>query len=322
MLRPSLRAAATLSLLFVAGHAYTIDEDCGNDRDLVRTAADHAFALAANAVTELRKTPINPDIDHVVEQLFGYTAAQRPWGPRIEQKLGNLAPISTLDGSVDGATDVRIFCTTKRIEKRKDGRYYNKNTESVYQEDEISNRFAHCLELTPPTAAITFNPEGQASEIQICPWFMTQVRGFKFRDLTELRAGSLTLGALAKISLPVISSMAYTPIDMFQVFDKVILHELTHTTQAGDPKPAEDMQPNPYGWKNCKEWARKFVESKGDFDRPPDFKDPQNNSDSIALLCSAIELIGLGVRVNDDGSLNPPQSRKRDVVMYPVSWVA
>ncbi|KAF2272617.1 uncharacterized protein EI97DRAFT_461869 [Westerdykella ornata] len=299
-----------------------IDDDCGADRDFMIERIDAAFALARDGMTELRKTPINEDIDNVFQQLFGYKYNERPYKV-IEGRLDNLQAISTLDGDAQGTTDVRFFCTMHRIEKRNDKRYYNKDLNVAYELGTITNRFSSCFDLTPPTLAVTLNVPNHRTEIQICPWFMTTARGFKFRDLKELRASSWSYGVLAKILMPPISAIKYTPIDAFALMDKVILHELTHTTASGGRTPAEDMSDDPYGWKNCKKLAADFLASGINGGLPSVAKDPQNNADTIALMCSAIRLIKDGVRVKEDGSLDPKQSsKKRDGVMYPVTWVA
>ncbi|KAF2111176.1 hypothetical protein BDV96DRAFT_188696 [Lophiotrema nucula] len=318
MLSRSLQIFFTLTCLSLPLYCYTIDNDCGVDRDFVQQGADDAFALAATAVAELTRNPINPAIDVIFQKLFGQTVANRITNKDLlEVNLMKLATISQLDGAIGQAdTDVRFYCTTKRIEKRDDGQYYNKDTDYVYPESEITSRWASCFDLIEPTLAITTNPDRGPSEIQICPWYLSKARGVKFRDFKSINA--ITWGALARVSMPLVSSFFYTPIDAFHLFDKVLLHELTHTYQFGR---AIDMgnPGSPYGWKNCKGLANIFMATGGTDNN----LDPQWNSDSIALLCSAIQLTVNGITVQDDGKLNPPQrNRKRDVVMYPVTWVA
>jgi len=50
---------------------------------------------------------------------------------------------------------------------------------------------------------------------------------------------------LSKVVIPVAAKLFYTPIDVFMLMDKVIVHELMHTHQAYPL--AADLQPNPYG---------------------------------------------------------------------------
>lgn len=94
----------------------------------------------------------------------------------------------------------------------------------VYPDGEITNRWASCFDLLPPTLMITTNPDGQHSEIQICPWFLRKARGFKYTDFKSVNA--VVWGGLAKLVMDKIADKQYTPIDAFQLFDKVLLHEV------------------------------------------------------------------------------------------------
>lgn len=105
--------------------------------------------------------------------------------------------------------------------------------------DDITSKWADCFDLLPPTIMITTNPGqiannpiGSLSEIQICPWFLSKERGFKFRDFKSLNA--LLTGSLARAAMPLVSKALYTPIDAFSLFDKVLLHEVCITKRDDD----------------------------------------------------------------------------------------
>jgi hypothetical protein len=97
----------------------------------------------------------------------------------------------------------------------------------VYPEGEITGRWASCYDLQPPTLMITTNPIvdlSLGSEIQICPWFLTQSRDWKISDLKSLN--KVVWGGLAEIVMPAVTKVQYTPIDAFSLFEKVALHEV------------------------------------------------------------------------------------------------
>ena len=77
---------------------------------------DAAFRLIANAVTELNRNPINPDVDNWFNTLFGRPASQLP-NNKVLARMNALAAISQhnqIDQTVPGApgvgvTDVRFY---------------------------------------------------------------------------------------------------------------------------------------------------------------------------------------------------------------------
>ncbi|KAH7355652.1 hypothetical protein BKA66DRAFT_475297 [Pyrenochaeta sp. MPI-SDFR-AT-0127] len=77
--------------------------------------------------------------------------------------------------------------------------------------------------------------DGHFSEVQICPWFLGQSRGFKLSDLPSL-SNQPFVAFLSRLALPAAAKVLYTPIDSFVFMDKVIAHELTHTDQASSPE--------------------------------------------------------------------------------------
>jgi hypothetical protein len=83
------------------------------------------------------------------------------------------------------------------------------------------------------TLAYTVNPaSGRSSQIQLCPWFVDWAKGQKFKSFKDL---STKAWVVDHILVPAcrINNWILTEIDVTSVFDKVILHEMTHTTGAG-----------------------------------------------------------------------------------------
>lgn len=280
----------TLLLNLLTGvYGYMIDQDCGDDTQFVQNKIDAAFRLIANAVTELNRNPINPDVDNWFNTLFGRPASQLP-NSKVLVRMNALAAISQhnqIDQTVPGApgqgvTDVRFYCTTKRITKLDDGRYINKNRSNLaYDPHELESRFAHCYDLTEPTLMITMRFVNLYTEIQICPWFLRKSRGFKVTDLVD--TNQPFYATLSKLVIPVAAKILYTPIDVFILMDKVIVHELMHTHQAYPL--TVDLGSEPYGFKNAVKLVRAW---RGN---PTEQNDPQRNADTNALFASGTWII-------------------------------
>jgi hypothetical protein len=161
--------------------------------------------------------------------------------------MRKLAAIKTRtdNDQTDGVNvvDVRFYCTTNRIVKRSDGTYVNKDRNLAYSPKQMENRFASYYSIREPTLMITMTWGTDHSEIQICPWFLRKSRGFKFTDIQDTSQSFYAL--LSRIAIPVVARVVYKPIGALVLMDKVIVHELTHTSQAF---PATvDMSENPYG---------------------------------------------------------------------------
>lgn len=215
----------------------------------VRERVDAAFRLIQNTVTELRRTPLNAQIDTWHDTIFGrrYDPAAES-GQNVEKRFTRLLLLqnqTNADRTLREVIDVRFYCTVKRMEKV-GGVYRNKDRNIDYKENEVKfpgGRFANCFDVKPPTMMITFTVLTKHSEIQICPWFLSYARGYKFKDLGSLPASIYY--AASKIVLPVAAKKMFTPIDSFVLMDKTIAHELMHIDQHNPI--AEDLTGDPYG---------------------------------------------------------------------------
>jgi hypothetical protein len=306
----------------------------------VQSKIDSAFRLLAGAVTELNKTPVDANVDNLFDTLFGRRIGQAP-NSDVVRRMARLAAISTFNNNDqttsdasnrgDGITDVRFYCTVKRIKKLGHDKYLNKDRNLEYDPQDKIDRFARCYDVNPPTLAITMTWSGQFSEIQICPWFLGKSRGFAMSDLSSLSKQPF-LAALSRFTVPVVAKMAYTPLDSFVLMDKVIVHELTHTDQASIPLrfATDDSKPDPYG-KNCilgiisaflDNFADPFIpttgfknaRSKADTYRinPIIPNDPMKNADSNALFAVGAWIISqTGVGIGQDGTFTKPQTNPK-----------
>ena len=210
-------------------------------------------------MTELNRNPINTDVDNWHNTLFGRRFDPAAVG-NVRDRFVALSLLSqhnnndqTSITNTGKLIDVRFYCTVKRIGKNKEGQYINKDRNVIYTEGELSKpggRFGNCLDITDPAMFVVLTVWDQYSEVQFCPWYLRSVRGFKFRDLADLPSSVYT--SLSKILIPAAAKFKFTPIDVFVLTDKTIVHELTHIQQA---YPAtRDLQPTPYGELTSPSW--------------------------------------------------------------------
>ena len=90
------------------------------------------------------------------------------------------------------------------------------------------------------------------SDLQLCPWFLEKYQKNKFRTFHQLRRKGL-VGQIATIWRKFRlwrTSSERTPMDVLDLFDATLLHEMTH---AIPHEPAGDIwdTASPYGWRNC-----------------------------------------------------------------------
>lgn len=154
------------------------------------------------------------------------------------------------------------------------------------------------------TLMFTSHPEDKSKfwQIQVCPWFLDwAVRQDKqFTSLIKTSLWSKFRG----LAIPIIANIKYKPIDLVSLFDKVFLHEITHTDAGGetldvqrDGKPDRDG----YGWTNC----RRISLNRQVLGVGP--SPPNRNADSLALFGSASFIIQRqGGVVREDGTFSIP----------------
>ncbi|KAI4949074.1 hypothetical protein J4E91_005537 [Alternaria rosae] len=306
------RHLALMILALICGvDAYMIDDDCGG---FVEKKIDSAFRLISTVITELEKTPVNADVDDLFNTLFGETATSiGNNGARTDHFLPRMKRLAAIQKRIDSDQtsseadiyDVRFYCTTNRIVKRSDGEYVNKDRNNLaYNPKELKSEFAHCYNIEQPTLMITMTTTGGHSEIQICPWFLRKSRGFKFTDLQDTSQPFYAM--LSKLIIPIAAVTRYRPIDALVLMDKVIVHELTHTTQA---RPAtSDMTDNAYGFKNARRLVQAWQADKS-LERDPIF-----NADSNALFAVGTWIIiNTGSGIGTDGSFTKPSGNPKAV---------
>jgi len=150
-----------------------------------------------------------------------------------------------------------------------------------------------------PTLAYTTHPnredEGTSKnwpwQIQICPWLLSEADSWKFQFTAGL--GTQLMGKVAQAVIPILTD--FTKVDKLSLFDKVLLHELTHTVADPDyvTKDVKYDDIDGYGWAICRLIAANTNQGV-------------QNADSWALYGSASLLRQKGVTINADGSITKP----------------
>ncbi|KAI1248074.1 hypothetical protein MGN70_010323 [Eutypa lata] len=133
----------------------------------------------------------------------------------------------------------------------------------------------------------------QPDTLQICPWFLDYAMKQDAQFQSQFSAGKVAW-TIKNFKLDRLATwVAYTPIDLFQLFDKVLVHELSHTRRGGELDDVGGFFG--YGWKNC----RQLSAQRGD-------KSPHRNADTIALFGSISGLIVKGGKMHEDGTFDKP----------------
>ncbi|KAI9680653.1 MAG: hypothetical protein M1817_004093 [Caeruleum heppii] len=315
--------------------AYMIDEaTCtGDTRDWLKKQIDCAFNVIEAAVNALNDNSRDESITKLLDILIAtsddntyVTPAQAvlarfdgvsPGNNPAGMRFGYPGILSMREEKTDNlqADDVKFYCSTDRFEKVKDSagndRFRDNEFEELLPFDQGDPRKA----CDGATMAFTYVPEDTTrwSTITMCPWFLNYARELKFPECGTF--GDKFKGLSAKaLDEPVRIILGYTKMDIYSLFDKVIIHELTHTRSGGetwdslmDPNGGEGLKNTAYGFKNCKEIrARHAV--VGDSVLP---NTPQNNADTFALFASGVRLINAGGAVDENGKVTKPTNQKR-----------
>ncbi|KAI9678287.1 MAG: hypothetical protein M1817_006232 [Caeruleum heppii] len=154
------------------------------------------------------------------------------------------------------------------------------------------------------------NPKKEKwSTITLCPWFLSYAMKERWPSCDAWNEKIKSLSA--QILDRAVTRFAYTPIDLFSLFDKVIIHELTHTRSGGG---ARDVNMNgltdgkkAYGFKKCRDISGR-ESREGEF--IPETV-PHNNADTFAIFASGVRLINAGGTIDDRGRITRPANQKR-----------
>ncbi|OBT84547.1 hypothetical protein VE02_06807 [Pseudogymnoascus sp. 03VT05] len=309
-----------------------------------------AFDMATNVVTELRG-PVRQEVQTLMDHLWAPTADPSFYPTPQEAilcRFGGTCPrnkarvdyfqyavgsnfqfprgISSMaDPAADlrgpsGATraaagDVVFYCSSERYKDitDQDGNARIKDTSivEVVDDDEEDPR-----KICIGALAYTWVSDDatRPSQITLCPWFLSYVQGLKFPNCGTWRQKLVGLlgRPIAQISAKV---WPFTPIDLLSLFDKVVVHELTHTRHGGKTFDSPvDVNAGSgvafsnvaYGWKNCRKISTNLPDNGG-----PDYGKPMNNADSYGLFASGVRVIGAGGSIDENGKVTKASSSSK-----------
>ncbi|PKY00046.1 hypothetical protein P168DRAFT_285561 [Aspergillus campestris IBT 28561] len=293
-----------LAGLASAGEGWKLDESCKTDAigSMVTDAIQSAFNMASDELDAIDKALNNEDlgengenIRNVLKWMF-MKDGEEPNGNRLGLLRTNLRRLlrareEITDGDPDDQTIV-VYCGLDRFEEREDGLWYDKDIDDVLEKDES---FGACKGAEPTVAYVLVSPGNTPSQLQLCPWFIEWMQGINIKNVHKVDKKSVFWKILSKGLVKM--KAVLTPMDVASLLDKVILHELTHTRNAGESDDVDgpSFKTVKYTWKRCRELAR---EGPDDVQR-----ESQVNADSIALAGSAIRFIKEGNEVKEDGSI-------------------
>ncbi|KAI9874141.1 MAG: hypothetical protein M1830_010145 [Pleopsidium flavum] len=198
------------------------------------------------------------------------------------------------------------------------------NSASDFKELISKDQGEHLKDCKGSDMAVTYVPNKttQWSTITMCPWFLNYAQKAKWPECGSF--GEKFKGLSAKALDHIVTAAVLTPIDLFSLFDKVIIHEvselaavilpLTHTRSGGqtvdvrmDPHGSGKYPNLAYGFKHCKTISdRRFMVDGIGLEETPHY-----NADTFAIFASGVRLINNGGSVDDNGKITKPTNQKR-----------
>ncbi|KAF2002591.1 hypothetical protein P154DRAFT_532821 [Amniculicola lignicola CBS 123094] len=288
-----------LGLHALGGNAYHLDNSCTDtQKDFLRQGFLNAFNMIQYA--NLAWATPNPAQQQLKQWLFGPDDVVTRI--RAGQTLGGLDRIAGY-GELDTAAgiqrdDIRVYCNTDRL-KFKAGvkpKFYDPDSQELLS---ITDTGGIMCSGSLAYAWVPTNP-AMPSIIQICPWFLEY--GMEKDPQFQSR---IEPGIVARLALKLdeyITGKWYTPIDLFGLFDKVLVHEMTHTRAGMETHDVNGF--GGYGWKACRKLStvREPVTSG--------IMGPERNADTFALFVSACNLQSRGAMVQENGTFTLPPATK------------
>ncbi|XMA10225.1 hypothetical protein WAI453_003016 [Rhynchosporium graminicola] len=167
--------------------------------------------------------------------------------------FGSLGGITRLATQVSlseslGTDDVKIYCDQNRIERvSEEGRKFwfdNQIKNELASEDYSSCGLNTFMYTTHPTAKNIY------MQIQICPHFLNWALPSPEKWTVFLMADYWK--KVGESFVEKLAYLKYTPIDVYSLFDKVVLHELTHASRVFRTVDVNNGDGLAYGWKKCR----------------------------------------------------------------------
>ncbi|KAL8708941.1 MAG: hypothetical protein Q9220_006273 [cf. Caloplaca sp. 1 TL-2023] len=185
--------------------------------------------MARNAANFLSNDPIDPDIQKIYDLLF--TEDKKSTVLCREAVLQYVQNYATMHDDKTNAQEIIIYCDFSRYVTRADGRVYDPDIDSVEKTAGDFDKTAK--EKCDDGLAFVVNPiSARIQQIQICPWYVKYMAAAKFKTtkLATLKTG------WKKITDKRWRSGKQSQMDALMLLDGTLLHEMTHTRDAGKTK--------------------------------------------------------------------------------------
>ncbi|KAE9364358.1 hypothetical protein N431DRAFT_488932 [Stipitochalara longipes BDJ] len=273
----------------------------------VQNTMNNALAMAGAANTALQQTPLNPAVQTALNYLFNTPDATL--GTYYGNVVFGATGITRLTNQVLtnaqlGPTDVKIYCDQTRIRQVAFAGtnlfLYDSDIRQRLQEEDYDN--CQIFSLSPSFMYTTLPRLSPFIQIQICPtflnWALPTANGWTVK-LSANYWKKLAVGLVQQLS-----KLIYAQIDAYSLFDKVMLHELTHANRAYSTVDVDNGGGVAYGWKKCHALSTVVTQpNAGNLLGDP--LGPETNADNWALFGSVAWQLSTGriTGINADGSL-------------------
>ncbi|KAI0538386.1 hypothetical protein GGR58DRAFT_501220 [Xylaria digitata] len=268
---------------------YLIDPvSCAGDYQFVKDMVEQAFSMANIDLASVNTVPIDPDASWLLQELFNLqgnaakTLIETAFAPSTPNNKGERTGILSFQDEITGdieslgINEVVVFCDQSRLKTR------IKDPFHLYD-----SKAKRAVSITNPCLGAfmytqTFDLHWDT--IQICPWFLEYAKAKKYKTSKDISSWRAKLAVKGHDEL--ITKKFYTPIDLMNLWDKCMLHEMMHT-KAGLSK--QDVGGfTGYGWKNCKSLS---TDGQG-----------LMNADSYAIFGSALYWAKAGSPNDENGN--------------------
>ncbi|KAA8570567.1 hypothetical protein EYC84_002829 [Monilinia fructicola] len=129
-----------------------------------------------------------------------------------------------------GINDIKFYCTTKRYVPKLGGGHGGVMYDTDIQAGaRVSEKVSCALSLMWTLNSQNIEENKGHFQIQICPWFLDFAMSAPFQWTSSIRRQIWAkLTPIRWLIRPIVSRLVYTAIDSVALFEKVLLHEMTH----------------------------------------------------------------------------------------------
>ena len=176
-----------------------------------------------------------------------------------------------------------IFCDYSRIATERVGESWHDTRLDAL----ITNKAYNACTPGQLLAAWTAHHEIKPDQIQLCPWFLTFFWRQKYSQSDPVDESWLV--DIPQEATDAMNAVHSTPIDCFALLERILLHELTHTTVAGRSVDLVSKTSQPSGWLYCLDVATPHGST---------------NAESLAYAGVGASIIAKKLKLNKNGGID------------------